>query len=393
MTVIADPNPDRGVREPTDRSAQPADNLHGARLAGSVPVVADGMRPDANNFTIVRLVLASAVIWTHSIWRVTGQSGVDQFSPWLGVPVSHIAVDGFFFLSGLLVYASLDRRHQATSFLLARFARVWPGLAVAVTVTVVAGLFITAAAPGAYFRGATMQFLIQNLSLLSNSYFLTGIMCGDQPCVINGSLWTISWEVRCYLLLALLAALGLASRRMMLWLVLPASLIFAVLWRIPIVQGWFSDVAPAGAIYFAGMWERLWSMFALGIAAFLLRDHIRLSWMLLLLLAVVMLAVEQMQWDLPVRALFVAYGVLCFGMLTARGGSVSSHWPDYSYGMYIYAFPLMMAVAVLLPGASAGLLALVTFAATLPCAALSWHVVEKPALDRVRRPKTPAQTG
>ena len=28
--------------------------------------------PTQNNLTLTRLLLASAVIWTHSVWRVTG---------------------------------------------------------------------------------------------------------------------------------------------------------------------------------------------------------------------------------------------------------------------------------------------------------------------------------
>lgn len=157
------------------------------------------------------------------------------------------------------------------------------------------------------------------------------------------------------------------------------------MWRIPAVQTWLHDWAPAGLIYLLGMWERLWSMFALGIAAFVFRDAIRLSWLWLAVLFGLMLLVEQAGWNIPARALFVAYGVLCFGMLTARSGSISSHWPDYSYGMYIYAFPVMMAAYALVPALSAPLLALVTLVATLPLAALSWHLVEKPALNHARR--------
>mgnify|MGYP001506515967 CR=1 FL=1 len=53
--------------------------------------------------------------------------------------------------------------------------------------------------------------------------------------------------------------------------------------------------------------------------------------------------------------------------------------------MYIYAFLVMMALAALLPKIPYLLLALANAAVTLPLAMLSWHLVEKSALERVRR--------
>ena len=45
------------------------------------------LQADANNLTIVRLVLASSVIYTHSYEVVTGVSGQDDLSPFLGAPI------------------------------------------------------------------------------------------------------------------------------------------------------------------------------------------------------------------------------------------------------------------------------------------------------------------
>ncbi|MEO8811390.1 MAG: hypothetical protein ABI376_00560, partial [Caulobacteraceae bacterium] len=66
------------------------------------------LHAQSNNFTVVRLVLASAVIYTHSYVAVSG-SGIDRdnLGFLLGAPISTYAVDGFFFLSGFLVYPSL----------------------------------------------------------------------------------------------------------------------------------------------------------------------------------------------------------------------------------------------------------------------------------------------
>lgn len=349
------------------------------------------LSPYRNNLTLVRLVLASAVIWTHSVWRVSGRQGTDEFAAVLGAPISQFAVDGFFFLSGMLVYASLLRRGSALAFATARLARLWPALAVSVLATVAVGAFVTTAPGLAYFGGATARFVLGNLSLSSGHYLLTGILCGGVPCNVNGSLWTIPWEVRCYLLLLLLFVTGLSSPAAMKRLVLPATLTFALAMDVPQVQAAIAAAAGKGVLWNLTMIDRLWSMFALGIAAYLFRDRIRLSWAACAgLLALVVLSA----WLLPVphlSGIFVGYAVLCAGFLSARGGAISGRWPDYSYGMYIYAFPVMMAIAALLPVRHHGQLAVLNALVTLPLAALSWHGVEKPVLDLTRRRRTPPE--
>ncbi|MBK5264754.1 MAG: acyltransferase family protein, partial [Alphaproteobacteria bacterium] len=165
----------------------------------------DGLlRPDANNLTLLRLVLASSVIYTHCYWMLTGRAGEDDLSFLLGAPVSVYAVDSFFFLSGFLVNASLQRSAGVGNFLLARLTRLWPALALSVGLTVLAGYIFTVDRSG-YFGGATLKFMTHNLSLVAPAYHLTGVLCDGQPCTMNGSLWTLPWEARCYLLLVGLA--------------------------------------------------------------------------------------------------------------------------------------------------------------------------------------------
>lgn len=352
----------------------------------------DRLRATANNLTLVRLVLASAVIWTHSYWRVIGMTDRDELSPWLGTTLSAYAVDGFFFLSGFLVYRSLLMRGSVADFVLARLARLWPGLAAAVGLLVVGGYFLTGLSIGNYLKYDTVYFLIKNLSLLTVHYRLTGIFCGSEACPINVSLWTIPWEVRCYALLAILALAGFASPRWMKRLILPFTAAAAFGLHLPGVESLVETVGSKGILYNVQMIDRLWTMFALGIAAYLWRDHLRLSWVTLLLLGVLNLAAQHWQIHIHIQSLFVGYSVLCCGFLSARSSAISGSWPDYSYGMYIYAFPVMMLLASAMTFSHHGWLALANAVATLPLAALSWHLVERPVLDRVRgrnRPQAP----
>ena len=349
------------------------------------PLDPSKLKAEANNFTIVRLVLSSAVIYTHSYWLLMGVSGRDDLSDFLGAPISVFAVDGFFFLSGFLVYPSLMRFGRSTPFLTARGARLWPGLAVSIFLTVVGGAFVTSAQGLEYLQGDTANFIVRNLTFLQGFFNLTGVTCGAEPCIVNGSLWTLPWEARCYVGLALLGMLGLAKPVMMKRLVLPATIIGALIWDIGPVRDWVQVRAGDGAVFYLDMIDRLWTLFILGAGAYIFKDKLPLSWWILGALFVVMLAANATSFGVHFRALFIGYAVLCFGLLTAGKRAISGNWPDYSYGMYIYAFPVMLVVHSLLPLHSYWTLALVNFLVTLPIAAFSWHCIEKPVLEMVRR--------
>lgn len=350
------------------------------------------LRAEANNFTVLRLILAASVIYTHSYGLVTGIQEKDDLSRFLGAPISTCAVDGFFFLSGFLVYPSLMRMKSSGQFLLARLTRLWPGLALSVLLTAAAGLLFTATPGLAYLGGETTRFIGCNLSMTCAGFHLTGVDCDGVICNVNGSLWTLPWEARCYLVLAGLGLLGLASPRRMSLLVLPATLVGALLWDSPI-RDMVEAHLGAGPVYILDTAHRLWPLFALGAAAYIFRHRLVLSWWILAGLFVLNMVSENLWFALELRALFVGYAVLCFGLLSAKRGSISGNWPDYSYGTYIFAFPIMMLIyQVWRPQSYLGL-SLATLAATLPLAAFSWHLVEKPALNllkRARRHRSPA---
>jgi peptidoglycan/LPS O-acetylase OafA/YrhL len=345
----------------------------------------DLLRPQANNFTLVRLVLASSVIYTHSYEAVLGMGGGDAFTGLLGAPISVYAVDGFFFLSGFLVYPSLLRLGSIRRFLIARFTRLWPGLALAVGLTVLGGAFVTAADGLSYLGGDTTTFILGNLSFVKGAYTLTGVNCGDQPCNINGSLWTLPWEARCYAVLALCAAVGLAKPRLMLMLVLPLTYLCSVVWHFEVVQDWADATLSEGLLHYIDVADRLWTLFALGVGAYIVRHRLPLSWLIAAALFGLNLLSMAIDVEIHARALFIGYGVLCLGLLSAEKRSISGKWPDYSYGMYIYAFPVMVALHALMGQPTYVTLALATFACTLPFAMISWHFVEKPALDLLKR--------
>lgn len=346
------------------------------------------LKPANNNLTMVRLVLASLVIYTHCHEAATRVLGVDDLSPLFGETMAYLAVDGFFALSGFLVYRSITRGTPVVRFIESRAARLLPGLAVMLVLVAAAGALVTVAPLPAYLTGhATLRFLAGNLTFLAPGYTLTGVLCGGAPCNVNGALWTIPWEVRCYVLLVLFMLTGVANRRMMLGLILPATLAFAIVWDVPVVAGAVREHLGNGIWFNLDRIDRLWTAFAIGILVCETYRRLVLSWWIAAALVVVAIVAAQVAPGASrhLLTIAVAYAALCLGFLTARRRAVSATWPDYSYGIYIYGFPVMTAIQRSANLGSPYLLAALVYPVTLILAAASWHAIEKPVLEFVRK--------
>jgi len=86
------------------------------------------------------------------------------------------------------------------------------------------------------------------------------------------------------------------------------------------------------------------------------------------------------------RAFFVVYSLaapyLLFYFAYVPGGFIRHYnrVGDYSYGVYIYAFPVQQTIAALIPGVSVLSMFLLSASVTLTLAMLSWHLLERYAL-------------
>ncbi len=345
------------------------------------------LKPAANNLTLARLILASLVNYTHSFLVLSGVDR-DDLTWLLGSPLSHHAVDGFFFLAGFLVYRSLEKNPSISRFVLARATRLLPGLALMIVIVVSVGAAITKSPLLAYLSGLeTVRFILFNLSLIAPAYDLTGVLCSGQPCNVNGSIWTLPWEARCYALLAMLALTGASLRFYMRRIVLPLTACAALGWAVAAYLFDPKTILPSGILYYLDTFLRFWPAFALGIWVYEIRGSIPLSWLLLAIVFTANLAIQHLFPPLGAiaRLIFAAYFVLCVGFLSARYEATSAAWPDYSFGIYIYSSPVMKIVAAVFAISNSYLLTLTTLLAVTPLASLSWHVVESPALTWLRR--------
>lgn len=338
------------------------------------------IRHSGNTFNILRLVFASAVIYSHAFVL---NNLVDPSRAILPFTVSRFAVLLFFTLSGFLVTNSLKMR-GIRQFAKARALRMLPGLWVmllisAAVTTAVFGTLPLSALPD---NASLWQYLATNGLLIGRHYGIDGVFADNPlPFVINGALWTIPREVQCYVTLAIAAAFGLLPKRQRLLMIFSAGIAIHLL--LP------PDLVPA----LSALRSLLISFFA-GVLLFLYRERVFLSWPLAGL-AVALTAITDAG---PLREtaaqLTAAYVTLVLAILVPTAWKrFSKAMPDYSFGIYIYGFPVQQAMIATGIGTNAASNMAATILCALPLAALSWHLVEKPALalkDRSQRGADPA---
>lgn len=322
-----------------------------------------------NHFNMIRLIAAWLVIWSHA-WAITGTAGNDHFARLtLSKSAGAFAVDVFFVISGFLVAASCERNGWR-EFLLARALRIYPALIVCVALTVcVLGPLLTTAAD--YWRdAATWRYLWANATLWRAEFWLPGVFETLPRTAANGSLWTLPIEGRLYLALLAAGALGMLRA----WRYLPA---------------WTLAIAGAAAFAWlrAPLQEHLaylvWvtAFFITGTLLWTWRARIRLSWWPLLPLLGLAAIGRGTLGFVPVYFALVVYGTFCLAFLP-RLPRIERN--DLSYGLYLYGWPMQQLALVL--GATTVLANTIAASAlAFACAALSWFLVERPALRWKRR--------
>ena len=340
-----------------------------------------------NNFHLLRMVAASAVLFSHAFPLSTGARQDEPLRAALGCTFGSIAVDLFFLISGMLVTLSLVRRGSAVEFAKARFFRIWPGLIAAILfVMLLIGPAVTTLSPSDYFTSRhTMKYLLFNMFLLRGASDLPGVFSTNPwPDAVNGSLWTLPAEVRCYLALL---AVWFAVRQLN-WTGARLRQVATAVWVV--LFAWFAWTLRSSTVEESPL--HLWLMFSSGTLLYLYREHIVMSPLHLAgaLALLVLSAGHAMAFGL-VYALALPYVMLCAAYLPRGAILQYNRLGDYSYGVYIYAYPVQQTLMHLQPGLGPIGLFAASMAVTLALAVLSWHLIEKPAmrLARPRRERAP----
>lgn len=357
------------VHAPTaEPAAQHANALRLLRYLHG-PTLAERMVRGSDNALLLRLALASLVLFGHA-YVMTGVPGAGDFiahAGWgNGIYTGSLAVDGFFVTSGFLVTGSWLRRRQLWPFLRARALRILPAYVLVLVATVLLiGPALTRLPLGEYFSSAgTWRYLLLNLGFI-HVWELPGLFTDNpHPSIVNGSLWTLRIELSAYLGLSLLGIthalrpwrlLGLCGAGLFAWWWLERQQIPSM----PTVL-------------------RLLLLFAFGAWCWLTRQRLRLSWFGFAVLA---LATWLSHGSIGFPILVgIGMGYLCLLLIYAPALPLPKAFGDYSYGMYLWGFLIQQCVAAVYPSPTAWHNLALAWPIALLIAVGSWHWVEQPAL-------------
>jgi peptidoglycan/LPS O-acetylase OafA/YrhL len=342
-----------------------------------------------NSLGFLRWLFAALVVIDHSYPIAGLGSGSDPTWRWSRGQDSlgGIAVAGFFVISGFLVTRSWFGSRSPIRYLWRRFIRIFPGFWVCLVVTAcvfaplawrhehggLTGVFSVQQDSALHYVSANFwlhmhQWNVANL-LSGTPYRATGY-----PLAWDGSLWTLIYEFKCYLVLGVLGLAGVLRHRRAI--VAFTVIAYAAMLSWQVNPGWAPKILPLfGDVYVARFLFLffLGSLFALFVDEIVLDDRIGV---LAVLLAVVTL--HEGGWFL------IGYPALAYATMWFASRFPMSWFDrpgDFSYGTYIYAFPIQMLLAEYgLQRHGAVVFVVASVGGATIAAILSWHLVEKHAL-------------
>ena len=351
--------------------------------------------PKNNAFGFLRLILALLVIFSHSY--PLGGFGPDPLEAYTNQrhSIGLVAVAMFFVLSGFLVCRSAAGAISVPRFLWHRAVRIYPAywMCLVLCACVFAPLFclyqfgsftkifsLPEDSPQAFMTSNATLFHLQGASIPGVLDFehrdFGGLLARNPyPYALNGSLWSLPFEVTCYIGLAGLAVLGVLRRARSVVLA-----IFVMLWALYAFESLdpvrFHSHFPAIGLNSLVM---LCLFFSAGCTAFLYRAKIRHSSLLFAIAVAAIAASLPLGVYALVAPVAITYAFLWlafslpFGWFEKKG--------DFSYGTYIYAFPVQQGLALLgihEQGFASFFLCAVLL--TLVLAFFSYRLIERPAL-------------
>ena len=340
-----------------------------------------------NNFNLVRLLAAGLVLVSHS-WPLTATPG-EPLERFADFSLGHLGVDVFFVVSGFLVTGSLLARGSLASFVRARALRIFPALiASAFGTALVIGPLVTQLPLGRYFTAwDTWRFALQNSTTWpwGVRWWLPGVFL-HQPGgpAVNGALWSLPWELTMYALLAVFGALLLRPRPLLTRAAL-RNVVIALAAAATLGHG-LNEAFDWSRAFKIVQGLRLVALFFTAAALQFFKGRVPLSWPLL---AAALVALPAVLWTkgfaLALYPLALTYLVLWLALVPGGVLRRYNRLGDYSYGFYLWQFPLQQCIVLARPGTTQPQLLMYSLPAALALAVVSWHLIESPALARKER--------
>jgi len=339
-----------------------------------------------NNFDFLRLLFALFVVFDHSYY-LSGAPACEY--EWMcrytsdTRALSFIGLKGFFAISGFLIFNSIQKTDSLTTFYWKRILRIFPALIVLTLLTVLLAPFVYQNNQVSYWHNkGVWQYFVGNISIFTRRVKIEGIFENNPyKQFINGSLWTIKYEVLMYVLFSGLFFFrknikATKSILIIFFIVLSAANVFYFLrpqrtyeiLELPIL-------AEVGCYFVCGS---ILACFKID------KSRYRKTFLLIAVGVLVLLPIIASFdhfWVLLGTHIFLSTTIICIGSGSTKFiNSIEERIGDLSYGVYIYSFPIQQTLVYYF-GLNPYQLMISAAAIAICCGLFSWHVVEKKALQ------------
>jgi len=325
-----------------------------------------------NNIDLLRLMASISVIYFHGYFLSPEEDAVDFISKILKQDnLGSLAVKFFFFISGLCVCNSLMEGKNIRFFLISRFFRIIPAyFFVVIFSALLIGPVVTNITLAEYFTNyQTYDYIISNI-MFNTKFSLPGVF-EKNPFAsgINGSLWTIVYEIGAYLGLLSLYMIGIYRSKLMAFFISIIIIIdltqghhFIFTWRVANPE---IDYLVASFVFGAilAIFKKEVDVDAILIVGLLLlyyllyksKQSIFIFYSLIFLL---MLLISIQPWFLKLRPRY-----------------------DLSYGVYLWGFPIQQLIVYGFPDIGVYFNILISIIISIFVAWISWVFIEKKAIN------------
>lgn len=336
-----------------------------------------------NSFNDIRFILAFSVLFFHS-YEMLPIKSTDFFTAAMNGQSSlgGLAVYGFFILSGFFMIQSLNNSNSVLNYFINRVLRILPAFWFPLLLF---SLIIIPMISDINFRGENSAL---NFVWKSGTFHLFGYAWeinnafpnNHLPNNINGSMWTLKHEIACYFMLPIIWYFCYKKRNFLLIFTF-LFLVLAILsitsgfsiWHIPVGLAWVLSINEYPSFILFAYY------FMSGVLIYLYRDKVIISKRLLILCFVLLIISANYGGLKYVFMLTLPYIFVVLGCLIKT--TIFSKYGDFSYGMYIYAFPIQQIIISKSEEITVMELIFYSTILTVILSIFSWFFIERPILN------------
>ncbi|MDY6969909.1 MAG: acyltransferase [Spirochaetota bacterium] len=185
-----------------------------------------------NNFDFIRFIASFFVILSHSFPLSYGNNQNEPLRLLTGnVTLGSVGVYIFFIISGFLITISFVRSKNLLIYFINRILRIYPAVILVVLLTVfVFGPILTQYSISEYFSNTQTYKYLFTATVFDVRYNLPGVYKNNPfSSTLNGSLWTLRFELVMYIAVAIFGLIGILKGRIITIFVILSTIVAALI--------------------------------------------------------------------------------------------------------------------------------------------------------------------